>query len=88
MNIIYKLTKIGKVEKPYHKNSTFGESREFHTGYMYSKPKIGERFRLTPYNDNTGISTSPVTEIIDETTFHTLNSIYKLEKVENIDDIF
>lgn len=77
----YKITKIGRVENPHHKNSTFGESREFHVGYFTKEPEIGERFNLTGFDfKNQGISTSPVTEIIDKNTFKTLNSIYRYER--------
>jgi len=77
----YKITKIGNVENPFHENSTFGESKPFHVGGFIKPPQIGERFNLGYINyQNQGISTSPVTEIIDEQTFKTLNSIYKYEK--------
>lgn len=78
--MIYKVTKIGNVENPYHENSTFGESKPFHLGSFIREPEVGERFNLG-YVDwqNKGISTSPVVKIIDEKTFETLNSIYKYE---------
>ena len=78
---LYKVTKIGKVENPQHTWSDFGESKEFHVGVFTNPPQIGERFNLIGYNwGNQGISTSPVTKIIDENTFETLNSIYKYEE--------
>lgn len=79
----YKITKVGKVEFPYHENSTFGESKPFHVGTFIKEPTIGERFNLYAIDrENKGISTSPVTKIIDENTFETLNSIYKIEPYE------
>ena len=78
--MIYKITKIGKVENPVHPYSDFGESRDFHVGIFIKMPEEGERFNLG-YIDyqNGGISTSYVTKIIDENTFETLNSIYRYE---------
>lgn len=79
---VYKITKIGRVENPKHPWSNFGESKEFHVGFFTKEPEIGERFNLAYINyQNGGISTSPVTKIIDENTFETLNSIYKYERV-------
>ncbi len=80
----YQITKLGSVENP-HSWSTFGESQPFHVGLFINPPKIGERFELSPFSykkGERGISTSPVTEIIDESTFKTLNSIYKIEPYE------
>jgi hypothetical protein len=79
---LYKITKIGKVENPKHPWSDFGESKEFHVGVFTKEPEIGERFNLLGIDlKNRGISTSPVTKIIDENTFETLNSIYRYEKI-------
>ena len=77
--IVYK---IGKVDNPTHPNSDFGESLPFHVGYYTKPPEVGERFNLMgiSYREQ-GISTLPVTEIIAENTFKTLNSIYKFEKL-------
>jgi hypothetical protein len=78
--MIYKITKIGKVENPFHPYSDFGESKEFHVGDFIKEPTVGERFNLSYINyQNSGISTSPVTKIINENTFETLNSIYRYE---------
>ena len=78
----YKIWKIGKVDNPVHHNSDFGESLPFHVGYYTKPPEVGERFNLMGISGRErGISTSPVTEIIDENTFKTLNSIYKFEKL-------
>lgn len=48
-------------------------------GYMRSLPKVGDSFichydKISDY----GFRTSTITEIIDEHTFKTLNSIYKI----------
>lgn len=76
----YKITKLADVENPYHKNSDFGFSKPFHLGFFVKNPVVGERFNLYPIDIiNRGISTSPVTKIIDESTFETLNSVYKFE---------
>lgn len=80
--ITYKIWKIGKVDNTTHPNSDFGESLPFHVGYYTKPPKVGKRFNLMEISDRErGISTSPVTEIIDENTFKTLNSIYRFEKL-------
>ena len=79
---IYKVTKLGNVENPYHENSTFGESLPFHVGLFIKGPIVGERFNLSYISlREGGISTSPVTKIIDDNTFETLNSIYRYEKL-------
>ncbi len=78
----YKITKLGNVDNPKHKNSNFGESKEFHVGYFVENPVIGQSFILIGFNyANQGIITSKVTKIIDENTFETLNSVYKFEKL-------
>lgn len=78
--MVYKITKIGKVENPVHPHSDFGESRDFHVGIFIKNPVIGERFNLGYINyQNGGISTSYVAKIIDDSTFETLNSIYRYE---------
>jgi len=45
-------------------------------GLEFAAPKVGERYNVQ------GLSTSLVTEIVDENTFKTLNSTYKIEVVE------
>ncbi len=49
------------------------------TGNMINEPKVGERFVVD------SLRTSTVTRIIDETTFETLNSIYKITYHESIE---
>lgn len=75
---IVEVEKIGKVENPVHPNSDYGDSKQYHVGIFTKEPVVGERFTTVYINSQeSGISTSPVTEIIDENTFKTLNSIYK-----------
>lgn len=81
-----KITKLRSVENPHSKNSTFGESADFHLGMFSDYPYVGERFNLYPFSSNyeeRGISTSPVTKILDDNTFETLNSVYKWEFLNN-----
>lgn len=86
-NKIYKITKLKSVDNPYHKNSMYGDLEDFYLGYFTKEPEIGERFNLYPITSFGkphlgGISTSPVTKIIDDNTFETLNSVYKYEEYE------
>lgn len=81
MKKLYKITKLGKVDNPVHKFSDYGNIPRI--GQFTKQPTIGERFELYPIGwkpELAGISTSPITEIIDEFTFKTLNSIYKIEE--------
>ncbi len=75
---IVEVEKIGKVENPVHPESDYGDSKQYHIGIFIKEPVVGERF-ITGYINlqGRGINTSPVTEIVDENTFKTLNSIYK-----------
>jgi len=84
---IYKIKKLKAVDNPKHGSFGYGDYEDFYLGYFTFPPEIGKRFNLAPlsnYGDpqTGGISTSPVTEIIDESTFHTLNSVYRIELVE------
>lgn len=77
-----KIIKIGSVEKPYDPYSDFGDRVPFHLGVWLGPPVVGQRFEAGPYSskpNERGISSSPVTKIIDENTFETLNSVYKIE---------
>ena len=49
-----------------------------YTGNMHDKPVVGKSFQVG------SLATSTVTRIIDETTFETLNSIYKITYHEKI----
>jgi hypothetical protein len=67
------LTKIKELEDATHPfNIEEGYSRR---GELISEPEIGQRFYV-----GWNWSTSPVREIIDENTFKTLNSIYKINR--------
>lgn len=81
-----KVTKLGYVDNPTNPNSDYGESSDFHVGIFTKEPKVGERFYLQGISFKKGfegIRTSTVTKV-EGNTFHTLNSIYKLEDYENI----
>lgn len=86
-----KLTKIGNVSNPYHKNSTFGESKPHHVGICHEDPIVGERYNLYPFefdgNIYGGISTSIVSKILDNNTFETMNSVYRWEELPSISSI-
>lgn len=78
-----RIAKLGPVENP-SQISTFGESQSYHEGYLTDEPEVGKRFILYPVGyeyGQRGINTSPVTKIVDKTTFETLNSVYKYELI-------
>lgn len=50
--------------------------------HWFKEPIIGEPFVLGSYKTGRYFRTSIVTEIIDESTFKTLNSIYRWSKSE------
>jgi hypothetical protein len=71
---IIRLTKLKEVENPRHPyNIPVGE---VHEGQFIEKPEIG-----SPFWCGHDWRTSLVTEIIDDSTFKTLNSIYKWEHI-------
>lgn len=52
-------------------------------GVMTAKPKVGEQFRLMNFAKDTFIhSTTKVTSVIDESTFTTSNSKYRIEPIK------
>lgn len=67
-----KLTKLAEAPNPLHPNNI--EVGFEKIGLNMGEPVVGE-----PYWVGMGWRTSPVVEIIDPTTFRTLNSIYKIE---------
>lgn len=69
-----KLTKLKEVDKPVHPDN-IKVGREVQ-GAMLNKPRIGHRFYV-----GVSWSTSPVQDVLDENTFKTLNSIYKIEEI-------
>ena len=81
----YKITKLRAVDNPVHGSIGYGDLEPYYEGYFTKKPIIGERFNLQPISSVShhlgGISTSPVTKIIDENTFETLNSVYRIDKI-------
>lgn len=82
----YKIKKLKAVDDPVHGVHGYGDLEDHYEGYFTKKPTINERFNLLPITSFgkphlKGISTSPVTKIIDENTFETLNSVYRIEKI-------
>lgn len=81
----YKITKLRAVDNPVHGSIGYGDLEPQYEGYFTKEPTIGERFELIPITSIShhlgGISTSPVTKIIDENTFETLNSVYRIDKI-------
>ena len=82
----YKITKLKAVDNPKHGKFGYGDLEDYYEGVFIKEPTIGERFNLLPITSFGkphlgGISTSPVTKIIDENTFETLNSVYRIDKM-------
>jgi hypothetical protein len=81
----YKITKLRAVDNPVHGSIGYGDLEPHYEGIFTKEPTIGERFNLLPIHPAKhhlgGISTSPVTKIIDENTFETLNSVYRIDKI-------
>lgn len=74
--MLIKLTKLQELpdaRHPFNIEVGFEKRLEVEEGI---KPMVGVRYPPMSY-----WSTSVVTEIIDDTTFKTLNSIYKIEEV-------
>lgn len=82
-----KLTKVGltgRIPAGLHPNGI--EVGYIEEGYMVEPPKVGEMFLLYPHNKVTFgntpyFHTSLVTEVISDTEFRTLNSLYKIEVI-------
>lgn len=82
-----KLTKVGltgRIPGGLHPNGI--EVGYIEEGYMVKPPKVGEMFLLYPHNKVTFgntpyFHTSLVTEVISDTEFRTLNSLYKIEVI-------
>jgi hypothetical protein len=81
----YKIKKLGSVDKPVHGKTGYGDLEDHYEGIFTKPPIVGKRFNLAPVHYSKphlrGISTSPVTKIIDENTFETLNSVYRIDKI-------
>lgn len=81
----YRIRKLKAVENPKHGKFGYGDLEPYYEGIFTKAPIIGERFNLLPIHPARhylgGISTSPVTKIIDKNTFETLNSVYRIDKI-------
>ena len=75
--ILLKKTK-SFLEYPHPNGIDVGYERQ---GIMPTMPIIGKRFVLYPTRGMNTFSTSPVTEIVDETTFKTENGEYTFEYI-------
>ena len=83
---LVKLTYISKVISPFNELSDFSSNTKEHIGYMLELPKIDFRFELVPIGleyGKRGISTSLVQQVNNDNTFHTKNSIYHYEIINN-----
>ena len=76
--------KIGTVLKPSDPFSDFGDSKDEHIGLFVKLPEEGEIFiaQGISYHEQ-GITTTPVTKIINNNTFETFNSIYKWDFIKD-----
>lgn len=54
-------------------------------GFLVEPPTVGERFKVRGTTLTSGLLTSIVTEIIDENTFKTENSTYRIELCDFLD---
>jgi hypothetical protein len=77
---IIKLVKLVEVDNAIHPNNIPVDYERY--GLYVGHPVIGERFCIGYF-----FSTSTVTEIIDETTFKTLNSIYNIIEMPTLDEM-
>ena len=81
----YRIKKLKAVDNPKHGKFGYGDLEPYYEGIFTKDPIVGERFNLLPIHPARdylgGISTSPVTKIIDENTFETLNSVYRIDKI-------
>jgi len=76
-----RLTKISDDRfKGNHPNGIFEGYTQY--GVVVDDIKIGERFNVMGNHLTDYLSTSSVIEIIDDTTFKTKNSTYRVEKFE------
>ncbi len=78
-----RLIKIKESSNPLHPNNI--EEGRVEIGFMNDEPEIGKPFLIT--NGRRWFRTSTVQKIIDDNTFETLNSVYKIEKDENKNEI-
>ncbi len=69
-------------------NSTkhkFDKSNFIRDGYHFGKYKIGETFKMINEYKQTIFTSIPIVEIINENTFRTANSEYKIEYMKSIE---
>jgi len=78
---VIKITRQNLVESPLQPNLGRRPLGTVNIGIEYKPPTIGERYNLYDLKNNTCLSTSGVVEIIDENTFKTYNSVYKIENL-------
>lgn len=83
MKTLITLTKLSELEGAEHPHNI--PEGDVQRGWLTDEPKIGNHFNI-----QTGAtrlrSTSPVTEILENDTFKTLNSLYKIERSLIADD--
>lgn len=77
MNI--KLTKIKELDDAVHPNNI--QEGKVYKGQLKEPPKVGECVYIDRQHGY--FRTSIVTEIIDDNTFRTMNSIYKIEHISS-----
>ena len=79
MKTLITLTKISELEDAKHPHN-IPEGHKVR-GWLINEPIVGDRFQV-----NYTWSTSPVTELLENDTFKTLNSLYKIERSIVADD--
>lgn len=70
-----KLIKLSDCDNPLYPNHILPGFEK--VGFMFERPKVGQSFWIGDWG------TSTVTSIIDDNTFITRNSIYKIEEINN-----
>ena len=78
-----RLIKLKESKNPKHPNNI--EEGRVETGFMSSGPEVGKCFVIS--NASTYFKTSVVKKIIDENTFETMNSVYKIEMNDKINEV-
>jgi hypothetical protein len=79
MKTLITLIKLKELEDAKHPNN-IPEGHKTR-GWLMVEPEIGKRFQV-----NSFWSTSPVTALLENDTFKTLNSLYKIERMLVADD--
>jgi hypothetical protein len=79
-----KIIKVNNISTTFSEKEMVVKVGDILTGYFINWPNLGESFTLYEEPDGSGVlTTSTVTEIIDNRTFKTRNSIYKIVTVED-----